>query len=157
MEIWLISDTHFGHKNIERLCSRPSGWERVLEQNLQQINSEDVLIHLGDVAFNWKNLYNQRFLQLPCTKWLVRGNHDKRNCQWYIKNGWDICVNSFSFDYLGKTLLFTHTPKTNFEQDFNIHGHLHNNQEAPSTRHILVKLEHEYRPILLDEVIKNNT
>ena len=125
-KIWVISDTHFNHKGIVKFGSRPSSHgEQTLENLKRQVGEDDILIHLGDVIFaNQTEL--SRYLDFPCaSKILVRGNHDNQSTFWYLRNGFDAVVDSFSLKYNGLDILFTHKPQKEFTGDLNIHGHLH--------------------------------
>ena len=51
MNYWITTDTHFGHTNIMKWAERPEGFESLILKNLKHaLNSNDILIHLGDVA-----------------------------------------------------------------------------------------------------------
>ena len=77
--IYLISDTHFFHRNIGKYCSRPSHWQKLIINNWKRIvGSYDTVIHLGDFAFYSRNKAGTERLvrELPGHKILIRGNHD---------------------------------------------------------------------------------
>jgi calcineurin-like phosphoesterase family protein len=81
--IYLITDTHLGHRKMPMLCGRPEGFTDLVIQNCRKmIREDDLLIHLGDVA--WEEVQLQRFLQLPGRKILVRGNHDAKSTSYYL-------------------------------------------------------------------------
>jgi len=78
--IFIISDTHWNHKNIIDFCERP--FDSVEEMNESLIlrwnacvTPEDTVIHLGDVGFHYQSLFNI-IPRLNGTKLLIRGNHD---------------------------------------------------------------------------------
>lgn len=77
--VWFTSDMHFGHANILRYCDRP--FPNVDQMNASMIhmfmdalNSDSILINLGDVTMNDKYLWALR--KVPGTHVLVPGNHD---------------------------------------------------------------------------------
>ncbi len=82
MATFLISDTHFGHEGIIRLCNRPfvnvremddamiEGWNAVVRR-------DDTVIHCGDFAYRYPvDKLPALFAALNGKKVLVRGNHD---------------------------------------------------------------------------------
>lgn len=90
MKIWLISDTHFSHKNTLRYCGRPfftiEQCDRAIVDRCNQIvGPEDILIHLGDVAMHTKPML--RILpQLKVKKRiLIIGNHDLIFSPYFLK------------------------------------------------------------------------
>ncbi len=91
MQIWLTTDTHFGHSKIIQ-WGRPNNFEdKILTALQQQTEHGDILIHLGDFCIG-KDLFwhNQYIANLPGRKhWLLLGNHDKKSTSWYIAHGWD--------------------------------------------------------------------
>lgn len=80
MTNFYISDTHFDHVNIIRLCKRP--FANVDEMNNEMVRRwnnvvtpADTVYHLGDFA--WKfNRYNHWADQLNGKIIFVQGNHD---------------------------------------------------------------------------------
>ncbi|WP_052302986.1 2'-5' RNA ligase family protein [Archaeoglobus veneficus] len=81
--IWLISDTHFDHKNIIKYCGRPFVDVREMNQVLLRnwnntVKNEDTVYFLGDASFGkhsrdalyWISKLNGRIVY-------IRGNHEK--------------------------------------------------------------------------------
>ena len=59
--IYLISDTHFNHKNIAKYCNRPENFNELIWENLGKLKKGDLLIHLGgDICFFGKDLRSPR-------------------------------------------------------------------------------------------------
>lgn len=81
---FFISDTHFGHANIIRMCNRPfAGLEehdRLLVESWNAVvQPGDVVWHLGDFARGLDAKASRRvFEQLRGHKRLILGNHDFR-------------------------------------------------------------------------------
>ena len=51
MKYYIISDTHFNHKdNMVKWCGRPENYEELLTKSLKQLTEKDILIHLGDIT-----------------------------------------------------------------------------------------------------------
>lgn len=79
--IWFTSDTHWGHKNIIKFCSRP--WNNVeeMDQGLIEnwnsvVKETDIVFHLGDFAFATNGRWKQILEQLNGHIYLILGNHD---------------------------------------------------------------------------------
>lgn len=121
----------------------------------QLIQPGDLVIHLGDVAFNFFNL-KELMPTLPGDWILVRGNHDGHTLSWYMANGFKFACDAFVMS----GCYFTHHPVEVIPQwcSVNVHGHLHNRFPAdhrvyPHSR--LFALEHsKYAPMLLDKFLK---
>jgi calcineurin-like phosphoesterase family protein len=142
-EIWVISDTHFGHVNIIKYGDRP--YKHVDEMNedmLQKWNAvvspQDKVYHLGDV---YMGKMNDHFLtRLNGKKRLILGNHDNGKDQnlWKAFQKIDMWR---MFPEFG--LLLTHVPvhPSSLEKNgrngnpdmqlVNVHGHIH---QKPSPR-----------------------
>lgn len=80
--IWFTSDTHWGHKNIIKFCSRP--WNNVeeMDQGLIEnwnsvVKETDIVFHLGDFAFATNGRWKQILEQLNGHIYLILGNHDR--------------------------------------------------------------------------------
>ncbi len=119
--IYLITDTHLGHKNMLKSCNRPEHFTNLILTNCRKmVKRDDLLIHLGDVAWNESDL--QRFLALPGRKILVRGNHDKKSTSYYMNAGFELVVDSMIITLHGIKVLFSHSPQYAHSADINIHG-----------------------------------
>jgi len=158
-KVWLITDTHFFHKNIAKLCGRPDDHTELILKNWREsVNDNDITIHMGDVIFGLEGGLKDMLDSVPGEKILIRGNHDKRKPDWYMRNGFIICLESLVY----KGVLITHTPAQRLQNGctLNVHGHYHNNDkefwEYP-THHFnrLYAIENtNYMPVLFDEFVK---
>lgn len=162
MNYWLISDTHFGHRNmeLESYCSRPKLFEDMILRHLLCVKPEDVLIHLGDICIGKDEDWNSTLHTLvKGKKILVRGNHDSKSLTWYTGHGWDFVCDSFSLNICGKNILFSHRPVPENGYDINIHGHCHNNEHRDDERtnrgkQILISMElNNYMPYSLRKTV----
>lgn len=140
-QIYITSDTHFLHKNINKLCGRPDNFEDMIEEHWrQQVNKDDVVLHIGDITHrvNPMIVHDKWIKKLPGMKFLVRGNHDRESTDWYLNNGWDFVCESFQLVYRGVLCEFAHRPrykpldlepidKTELPDSIHICGHLHEN------------------------------
>ncbi len=164
MKIWLITDTHFNHAILQKYCGRPENCDDLIKKNLElMVKKDDLLIHLGDVCIGFDLLHNSYFKSLGCKTILVKGNHDRKSSNWYMRNGFDLCVNRFDITLYGKKIAFTHIPiGLDGYFDVNIHGHLHNANFRLEEKDIklngynkLVALEYtDYKPVLLEKFLK---
>jgi calcineurin-like phosphoesterase family protein len=92
---WVISDTHFGHKNIIGYCHRPENFEEILlEEIAAVVQPGDTLLHLGDLCYkgnSWfKNVIAPKIAP-EARKLIVLGNHDKQRYSFYKQTGWKVC------------------------------------------------------------------
>lgn len=126
MTVYLISDTHFNHDNIATYCDRPKNFtELIIEQWNQTVKSEDLIIHLGDVAIGNRTRATEQIKSLSGRKILVRGNHDRQHSNtWWMEHGFDFACDGMKF----RNMWLTHEPSTSLADgcELNIHGHLHN-------------------------------
>lgn len=78
---WFTSDTHFGHENIIRHCSRPFAsapeMDAVMVANWNSIvQPDDDIWHLGDFAYKSPRAPADYLRRLNGRKHLIWGNHD---------------------------------------------------------------------------------
>lgn len=154
--IWVIADTHFNHAKLVVNGIRPFDYQQKIIRNWNSsVQDNDIVIMLGDIS--WNNDYSI-LSQLRGRKILVRGNHDKKSCEVYMSKYFDFACDTFSMEYKGIPLIFSHKPLKEFSERYNIHGHLHDNihrKEETSSRHILVSLENMgYKVFSLNYIFK---
>lgn len=126
MNYYLIADTHYAHSKVVQWDERHENWENMLWSKLSNVlREEDVLIHLGDVAFQQEEDWHRCLRTLPGKHILVLGNHDKRSLTFYNKY-WDMVVDQFTLYIYGKRVIFSHRPVPIINAHINIHGHFHN-------------------------------
>ena len=156
-DIFVISDTHFGHSNIIKYCNRPfSSSDEMDELMVQNWNSvvkqNDIVYHLGDVYFSLSNINWQH--RLNGRKRLILGNHD---------NGKDNVLHQMfekimiwrMFPEFG--LLLTHVPvhpetivEGKAKCSLNVHGHIHE-KDAYSKQYVNVSVEKiNYTPVSIE-------
>lgn len=169
--IYFISDTHFNHDNIIKYCNRP--FKTVQEMNNAIIDNwkitvkdEDIIYHLGDVAFGNRESAFALIKQLKGKKYLIRGNHDRWSIELYQKLGFTVLKNApIRLDE--HKLLLSHIPvpdKQIPEGFVNIHGHIHDKKlyecvekyessEYSLEKHINISCDvTNFKPIGLDEL-----
>jgi calcineurin-like phosphoesterase family protein len=153
-KVWIISDTHYGHKNI---CRGVTAWrlpdgsiplsqtrdfktiEQMNESIVNNINSvvgqDDVLIHLGDWSFGgFENVKIFRD-RIVCKEiHLILGNHDH-----HIENNREDCQELFAsvnhytkLMYKFETLVLMHYPIDSWDGLNKGHVHLHGHVHLPT-------------------------
>ena len=95
MGVFFTADQHFGHENIIMYCNRPFPHLQKMEQTIiskyrQVVTAEDTVYVLGDLSI--KSSQHRAHLdwileQLPGTKILILGNHDKFHSFTYVDAG----------------------------------------------------------------------
>lgn len=135
-DVWVTSDSHFGHHNIVHKFDPPRPFDDVSHMNetlVENWNKEvkpgDKVYHLGDVFFGEKEAFQKLWPRLNGKKRLIVGNHD--DIAWLSKGAFFEKVMLWRwFD----NLLFTHVPthpsslkegRGGSLQTVNVHGHTH--------------------------------
>ena len=183
-KVWIISDTHFGHKNICRgvtawrlpdgsvPISQTRDFDSIGEMNemiVNNINSvvgqDDVLIHLGDWSFGgFENIKIFRDRIVCKDIHLILGNHDE-----HIEKNRDgvqelfTSVNHYTkLMYKFETLVLMHYPIDSWDGlnkgHIHLHGHCHLPQQKVfgKGRRMDVGIDGNmfFMPYELDNVIK---
>lgn len=168
---FFISDLHFGHKGILRLCNRPfvsieEMDEAILRQWNKTVHKDDQVYIVGDVMFKSTNPPEYYLERLKGEKHLIIGNHDKSwmnkvDLSKYFKSvEWMTVINTGK----GKATL-CHFPTLDYEGKYMIHGHIH--AKADKVEYWDFLKNHKtmlnagvdingYKPVLIDELIENN-
>ena len=134
MAIFVISDTHFGHKNIikfERTQFKTiEEHDETIIRNWNRIvtSDDDIVFHLGDVGLTKGDYLKSVISRLRGHKILIMGNHDRKNTsrQFFLDAGFEEVYDKPYF--FNSRVLFSHEPaREAFENFFiiNVHGHLH--------------------------------
>lgn len=179
MTTFVISDTHFSHKNIVTFTTKSGEkvrpWDNVEEMDEELVHRwnsvvgpKDKVYHLGDVAINKSAL--PILSRLNGDKVLIKGNHDIYKLNAYTPYFRDIraCL-------VLKDFILTHIPVHESQLDrfkMNIHGHLHTDkvrlkdlyrtpsglytlaETTPDPRYKCVCVEQtNYYPVPLDEIV----
>lgn len=127
---WVVSDTHFGHRNIVDFCHRPTDHENVMmEEWAREVPADATVLHLGDLAYR-NNAFFKNMIAPHLTgarKLLVRGNHDKQRFSFYRDSGFKL-VRPFEMRYGSRRVSFSHYPLRSAPpaNQVHIHGHIHN-------------------------------
>jgi calcineurin-like phosphoesterase family protein len=171
--IFVISDTHFGHANIIKYCNRPfADIDEMDEMMIQKWNSVvkpgDKVYHLGDVYMGDSGRFLKKFARLNGKKRLIVGNHDdlkKKLGDTDLRLGdlfekvslWRI------FTEFG--LMMTHVPlhesslvrgKKNdgspYDECVNVHGHIHTNPSPEGPYRCVCVEQIDYTPISIERL-----
>ena len=129
VKIFVISDTHFNHKNIINYCNRP--FDNIYQMNDTMIKNwnkvvgpNDVVFHLGDFGLGSQIELKEIFDKLNGRKFLILGNHDRGKYKTYYEEiGFEKVYHD---DYVVGNFVFSHQPKKVKENQINIYGHIHN-------------------------------
>lgn len=132
-DIYLVSDTHFGHKNIIDFCGRPFVGPRDMNETMIEnwnscVKPKDIVWHLGDFGFKAEDDLDDIYNQLNGTKHLLLGNHDENNSQ-VKKLPWASVGHYKRLKWEGKRYILSHYPFQSWhgsnKGDIHFHGHCH--------------------------------
>ena len=173
-DIWLVSDFHFGHRNIIAYCNRPfttvDEMNETLLNNYKSVITEKSLVYfLGDMSFGRQERKEQTCKwwceQLPGTiVTYIKGSHDHgirptmqvlpKNVQKILLED-DIEVDEIIFHLEHEPIY--RDPQKEYAYDWLIHGHVHNNRPlfSVSNKSINVSVEAiNYTPISLYALVQ---
>lgn len=159
--IYFISDYHLGQKskptkrNFDNLKQMH---EKIITEWNSVIKDDDTVYIVGDFAFN--RLSASWFLKsAKGTKILILGNHDKFYFSFYKKYFHRIKQSEY-IDYNDIKFIVSHFPIHSAclkENEYCIHGHVHENTiEDPKLINVSCEVL-DYRPISLEEVYRRVT
>lgn len=158
---FLIADTHFGDSDIIRYENRPFMNTKHMEESIirnwnEIVWNDDEVYHLGDIGYSDSpDKLKEILSQLHGKKYLIKGNHDTKDNNFYRNAGFDevydhtILLNGF--------YLLSHEPlymNANMPY-FNIFGHVHDNpsyKTSGARSHCVCVERTNYKPILLSTI-----
>lgn len=169
MAIWFTSETHFNHANIIEHSSRPfhdvtEMTEAMIARWKAKVQPGDTVYHLGDFALSGgrkhAELIDQILSKLNGQKWLIVGNHDRRevtkNARWMaVKDYLEIKID------LGgehkQRIVMCHYPMRSWNQmhrgSWMLHGHCHGNLKDIGGKSLDVGVDvHGYSPVSIHDV-----
>ncbi len=167
---WIISDTHFGHRNISKYAWRttpvfptPEAVDNLMYHNWREsVGDDESILHLGDVCHWGQGEPIPELAGMPGRKFLVKGNHDNYPDSWYEDHGFTIVTpREIMFHHvceLGEaTVWMDHYPKHPLPpQMVSVHGHVHRNPHHSTPSHINVSVElTHFCPIRLERVVES--
>jgi calcineurin-like phosphoesterase family protein len=130
---WFTADTHFGHDNIIKYCSRPFKTfyemdEALISRFNEVVRRGDLVYHLGDLA--WSSYDLQALFERLNTKslHLILGNHDKHKLSEYQRwFQWVGDLKSITID--SQQVVLCHYPMRSWKSKghggFQLYGHCH--------------------------------
>lgn len=113
--LFFTSDTHFGHENVLKFCSRPYNSIKEHDQKLIEnwnsvVGPDDLVCHLGDFGFGgfpfWKDIRDQLNGHII----LIIGNHDWKNLTASSRQLFDECISQARIIVDGRTVYLNHFP-----------------------------------------------
>ena len=177
--IYFTSDTHFGHKNVIRLCGRPYETVEEMDEDMiekwnRKVTELDTVYIVGDFVWN-KNKLPYYAERLKGNKILITGNHDET---WTRKKehpnfAYFYEVIDYKLDSIADhPITLCHYPMVEWRNSrkddapylgYLIHGHIHNNY----TDEYRYMLRHHnalnagadvngLEPVTFEEMIENN-
>lgn len=156
VNIYVVSDTHFGHENIIRYCDRPFSNAAEMDEVMiarwnAAVRPQDHVYHLGDVALTRADLH--RVLpRLHGHKRLLLGNHDDRAPMADFAQYFEKILLWRQFFPLVLTHLPLHLGSFGKAQ-VNVHGHIHQ-QPSPEGPYLNACVERRaYTPVHLDVLL----
>ncbi len=159
--VWFTADTHFGHANIIRHCSRPFGsvdeMDAALVANWNAIvRPDDEVWHLGDFCFRSAKPAGRYLSLLNGRKHLVWGNHDSGEAR--ADAGWASSQAVAEISVGGRRLVLCHYamrvwPKCH-HGSVHLYGHSHGSLPGDSQScDVGVDIpEWGYRPVSLAQI-----
>ena len=146
-QVWIWSDPHFGHKNIQKFEPSRQQFgtldemdEAIIKNYNDTINEGDIVIWLGDMFFC--NAKRMDYLASKLQKGrniLIRGNHDKGVSNGKFKR---LGFNPHRMYQYGEAIL-THQPVSPTNMEYlidngiwkNMHGHTHSDKTSLDPNH----------------------
>lgn len=170
-EIYLTSDTHFGHANVIKYCNRPFSSVEEMDETLidnwnKTVKPNDAVWHLGDFAFyrDPEKIINI-LRRLNGNKFLIFGNHDKIMRDGQINKHFS---GSYSYHELnvpdpdcgkhGQKIVLCHTAFRVWNKQhygaWNCFGHSHGTlKDDPALLQLDVGVDcHDYTPISYEQI-----
>lgn len=170
--IFFTADTHFGHKNILKLCDRP--FETIEEMNEKMIGNwndrvsgMDTVYIVGDMFFRCSDA-EVILKRLKGKKKLIVGNHDSSWINKVDLKRYFVSVDNLLEISDGKhALTICHYPLLTWkhaQKSYMVHGHIHADTSAdyfplicnrPNVLNAGVDIN-GFMPVTFDELVENN-
>jgi calcineurin-like phosphoesterase family protein len=169
MATYFTADTHLNHDNIREYCSRPFGslhdmTNAIIDHWNAVVHYGDLIYHLGDFALSWgkrnATLIDTLLRRLNGNKWLIIGNHDRREVRKNPRWNKVAHYHELKVDMGGphrQRIVLSHYPLQSWNQmhrgAWMLHGHCHGTLEDTGGKIMDVGVDcHGYRPVGLGEV-----
>ena len=166
---FFTSDTHFGHKNIIRLCDRPFQGIHEMDEELiarwnETVKEHDEVYHLGDFGYKCSVSHLKRIMErLNGRIHLIVGNHDRYTLR--ANEELDRFTSVFHmlklWGILDQPITLCHWPMLSWDQShrgaIQLFGHHHGNKLDKIKKGFQMDVgvdPNNFRPISLDQVIE---
>jgi calcineurin-like phosphoesterase family protein len=144
MKTWFTADNHFNHSNIIKHCFRPFDNcvhmdETMVKQWNETVGKEDIVYHLGDLAFYRGYPTIKVLSRLNGKIRLIKGNHDSEKMtnkliELSIIESVEL-MKEYMCQETGLKMILCHYPLESFRKGWvNIHGHCHGNLNKKKDR-----------------------
>ena len=170
--IFFTADTHFGHKNILKLCNRPFETieemnETLIENWNHRVSGMDTVYIVGDMFFRCSDA-ETILRRLKGKKRLIVGNHDSSWMNKVDLNRYFVSVDRLLEISDGKhALTLCHYPLLTWnhaKKSYMIHGHIHADTSADYFPLICNRSNvlnagvdiNGFMPVSFDELFQNN-
>lgn len=154
--IYFTADTHFWHTNIIQYCNRPFSCVEVMNDWMIScwnavVHADDLVYHLGDVAFGGVEKQIDVLDQLAGNKIFILGNHDQRR----ILKAYGETYRKLRIQEKGFDIFLRHEPLSiskSIEYDLHLCGHVHEMKRFNNIVNVGVD-QWGFRPITLEEIV----
>lgn len=160
MDTFFIADPHFGHKAIIEYENRPFQSVEEMDESLIKnwnsvVTKHDKIFLLGDLSFYDNDKTSEIVNRLKGIKYLILGNHDKKNVHTYYDMGFHRVYDSPII--LDEFWMLSHAPLyTNSNMPYaNIFGHVHASKQYThySVQSFCVSVERiNYTPVEFERI-----
>lgn len=172
MMYYYIADTHFGHKNILKLCGRPYEDIDAMNEALiaawnERVTGNDTVFIVGDLFFRCAD--PEPILQrLKGKKRLIIGNHDSSWMDKVDLKRYFVSTDHFLEITDGvRAITLCHYPLLTWkhkQRTYMVHGHIHNDTTADYFPLIAIRERmlnagvdiNGFRPVTFEEMVENN-
>lgn len=161
-KVYIISDCHFGHRNICKYRTQFSSIEEhnefILDNILSTVTKRDVLYMLGDMFFTREAIYQygQAISDKIRHTCVILGNHDTDNTERALNVGvmWGMFTSIHGLkSHRGCWLSHAPIHENELRGKINIHGHVHN-QTIKDDRYFNACCENiNYTPVLQEDIL----
>jgi calcineurin-like phosphoesterase family protein len=157
---WFTADTHFGHSNIIRHCTRPFGTVEEMDASLiatwnAVVRKDDDIWHLGDFAYRAAKAPADYLRRLNGRKHFVWGNHDTEQSK--AAPGWASSQAYAEITVEGTRMVLFHYGMRTWRGvgrgAVHLYGHSHGRLPGDSRSCDAGVDAWDYRPVTLSEIL----
>ncbi len=167
--IYYTADLHFGSQSVLEETGRPFSSPEEMDEALianwnQTVTDEDTIYVIGDIGSHFTPFPAEQLSLLKGHKHLIRGNHDTGyEDQEKLLDYFETVTDFLEIDDGEFHNTLCHYPIVYIQKGYMIHGHIHTTKKE--IHEILTTLPrvmnagvdvNGFRPVTLDQLIKNN-